>query len=297
MPQLLVVDSIPFARQHAISIATSLLQRNLDLKIIEARNNEEGLQAFQCYRPEMVILDISLSGAGGLALAKAIWETERKTKILFWVHTHSDGYLGEVVRAAGGAGLFGYVLKSEGDEKLRYAMMAVFLNNHQYTDPLVRASMTRPAQQSDFLTNAEMETLIDIALGLTDRAISARSKLTVRGVQNRLATLAHKILRKDHWKLRQNNELEVFNPRTRLVMEALRRGYLRLDQLQAAEAECETWLGLSQMAKPSLKTQGTQPQLASLLPEQRVSQAQLNFSVSQNTNTVVPPSRPSIHAI
>lgn len=286
MVQLLVIDNIPFARKHAIDMIFSVLPRSSEVNIIEAKSNNDGLEAFKRYRPEMVILDVSLNGAGGLALAKDIWEIEKKTKILFWVHTHSDGYLGEITRVAGAHALYGYVLKSEGDEKLRYAIMAVFLNNHQYTDPTVRASMIRPSQRSDFLSDAERETLIDIALGLTDRAISARSGLTVRGVQNRLATLALKILRRDHWKLRQNHEVEVFNPRTRLVMEALRRGYLRLDQLQAAELECEAWLGLSQMARPTTKTQAAQQQMG-LVTNEQSSPSQLNFAVPANTSTVV----------
>ncbi len=285
MVQVLIIDSIPFARKHAIEMVMSVLSRSSDVHIIEAKSNNDGLEAFKRSRPEMVILDISLNGAGGLALAKDIWEIEKRTKILFWVHTHSDGYLGEIMRAASTQALYGYVLKSEGDEKLRYAIMAVFLNNHQYTDPAVRTSMIRPAHRSDFLSDAERETLIDIALGLTDRAISARSGLTVRGVQNRLATLALKILRRDHWRLRQNHEVEVFNPRTRLVMEALRRGYLRLEQLQAAEVECEAWLGLSQMARPTTKTLAAQQEVGLVTHEQLI-QPQLNFAVPANTASV-----------
>jgi DNA-binding NarL/FixJ family response regulator len=291
MQQLLVVDNIPFARQHAAQIVLTVFPKTGALKIFEAKSDRDGLDAFNQLRPELVMLDVSLAGAGGLVLAKRIWEIERKTKILFWAHTHNDAYLGELAKIAPSEGVYGYVLKSEGDEKLRYAIMAVFLHNNQYTDPTVRTSITRPALRSDFLTAAETETLIDIALGLTDRAVASRRGLTVRGVQNRLATLSLKILRKDHWKLRQPADLEVFNPRTRLIMEALRRGYLRIDQLQASELECETWLGLSKMARPTVKTIAAQQQQQA----QFASQQQTNIVIENQTNFAVPlPGMPNI---
>lgn len=109
----------------------------------------------------------------------------------------------------------------------------------------------RPPSKSDFLSDAEAETLIDIAIGLTDRTIAMRRGLTVRGVQNRLSPLALKILKKDHWKLRQSGDLEVFNPRTRIIMEALRRGYIRVEQLQPANSDCEEWLNQIQVVKPT----------------------------------------------
>lgn len=293
MQKLLVIDNVPFARQHAAQIALTVLPRNGDLQMFEAKSDATGLDMFQRLHPNMVILDVSFSGAGGLSLAKAIWEIERKTKIIFWVHTHSDANLGEIAKMVPAEGTFGYVLKAEGDEKLRYAMTAVFLNSSQYTDPIARTVTGRPAFKSDFLTAAEMETLVDIALGLTDRAIAKRRKLTVRGVQNRLSTLALKILRRDHWKLRQSAELEVFNPRTRIVIEALNRGYLRIEQLQAAEQECETWLGLAQMAKPTTKTlSGKQIENRDEVNRNVMDQSQTNFapniqsiSVVQNLNS------------
>ncbi|MBA3858070.1 MAG: hypothetical protein C0507_14290 [Cyanobacteria bacterium PR.3.49] len=251
MSHLLVIETIPFASRYAVDVAKAILPREGNLHIHEAKNGTEGWALIQQLSPDMVIIDPSEEGSGGLKLAHDIWKSSRKTKILFWLNAHREAYVGELAKRAPLEAVYGYVLKTEGEEKLRYAMMAVFLHNNQYTDPAVRASMVRPVGRSDFLSDAEMETLVDIAVGLTDRAIAIRRGLTVRGVQNRLSTLALKILRKDHWKLRQSSDLEVFNPRTRIVMEALRRGYVRVDQLQAAELDCEEWLNQSQMAKPT----------------------------------------------
>lgn len=252
MSQLLVVETIPFATRYACEVAKNILPRVPNLHIHEANNATEALELFKRLSPDMVMLDPSEDGSGGLGLAHEIWNISKKTRILFWLNAHREAYLGELAKRAPLEAVYGYVLKTEGEEKLRYAMTAVFLHNNQYTDPAVRASMIRPVGKSDFLSDAETETLHDIAIGLTDRAIAFRRGLTVRGVQNRLSTLALKILRKDHWKLRQSNELEVFNPRTRIVMEALKRGYIRVDQLQAYDLDCEDWLNQTQIAKPSI---------------------------------------------
>lgn len=43
------------------------------------------------------------------------------------------------------------------------------------------------------LSDAEYEILVDVALGLTDKAIAQRKKLSLRSVQNRLQQLYEKL--------------------------------------------------------------------------------------------------------
>ncbi len=244
----------------------------------------------------MVMLDPSEDASGGLGIAHQIWSISKKTRILFWLNAHREAYLGELSKRAPLEAVYGYVLKTEGEEKLRYAMMAVFLQHNQFTDPVVRTSMLRPVGKSDFLSDAETETLQDIAIGLTDRAIAARRGLTVRGVQNRLSTLALKILRKDHWKLRQSSELEVFNPRTRIVMEALKRGYIRIEQLQAFDLDCEDWLNQSRMAKPAAASTLVAASTPAATTAAKIHQGQSDFTPVHSTlvhSTVV--HSPQVH--
>src|SRR5262249_46781685 len=149
--------------------------------------------------------------------------------------------VGEISKIAPYESTFGYVLKTENQDKLIQAIASVAIHNCQYTDPAAKIIVDRPLYKTDALSDAEQETLLDITLGMTDRAIAARRGITVRGVQNRLSTMSLKILRQDHWRLKQPHGLEIFNPRTRLVHEALKRGFVRVDQLACADRDFDDW--------------------------------------------------------
>ena len=91
-----------------------------------------------------------------------------------------------------------------------------------------------------YLTASERETLGDLLIGLTDKAIASRRNLTVRGVQNRLDTLATKLLgrqRKQQW---QGGEL--YNLRVRIICEALKRGILTIDDIYERETQLHFWM-------------------------------------------------------
>jgi DNA-binding NarL/FixJ family response regulator len=92
------------------------------------------------------------------------------------------------------------------------------------------------------LTRSEYETLCDVMLGLTDKAIAKRRNLSARGVQNRLAALFSKVLRGKHSWLRESASMDVYNLRTRLIYEVLRRGLVDSQALASLDKELDSWL-------------------------------------------------------
>ena len=92
------------------------------------------------------------------------------------------------------------------------------------------------------LTDIEYETLLDIATGLTDKAIAQRRHISVRGVQNRLSMVLDKLVKGFDAHLRETAQKEIFNPRTRVVFEALKRGLLDPDEVTALEKDVTDWL-------------------------------------------------------
>ncbi|MBX3136544.1 response regulator transcription factor [Candidatus Obscuribacterales bacterium] len=92
------------------------------------------------------------------------------------------------------------------------------------------------------LTRSEYETLCDVMLGLTDKAIAKRRNLSARGVQNRLAALFSKVLRGRHSWLRESASMDVYNLRTRLIFEVLRRGLIDSEALASLDNELDNWL-------------------------------------------------------
>ncbi len=251
MTRILIIEEVPVLRQHAANTVRETLKRTEVVEVIEARCAADGFQQFCAFSPDLVIMDICLQQSSGLSLAERIWSTNPRTKIVFWVHSHHDAFVGEITKISPYEATFGYVLKTESQEKLIHAISSVAIHSCQYTDPAAKTVFDRPMYKSDALTDAEQETLLDITLGLTDRAIASRRGITVRGVQNRLSTMSLKIMRQDHWRLKQPHGLEVFNPRTRLVHEALKRGFMRVDQLACADRDFDDWFASQQFFAPT----------------------------------------------
>jgi len=163
-------------------------------------------------------------------------------KILFWSQYHREAYVRELGKIVPDEAIHGYALKSESDEKLAYAITSVLLHDNPYIDPLVRGVQARLQSKDQSLTDVEYETLLDTVLGLTDKAIAARRHISVRGVQNRLSMLLAKLVGGEDAHLRETAGMEIFNPRARVVTEALKRGLIDTDELAVLDKDLDDWL-------------------------------------------------------
>lgn len=79
----------------------------------QAATAEEALRLFREHKPTLVLLDIRLNGDDGLSLAGQLLKEQRVPTIV--VSAYSDP---ELVRRAGSAGVFGYLIKPVSGEAL-----------------------------------------------------------------------------------------------------------------------------------------------------------------------------------
>ncbi len=237
--RVLIVEDVPGLRQHAARVVKEVVP---SAEIVEADNGSEGLRVARSCSPDLIIMDISMPEMSGIKAAQQIWSECPDRRILFWSQYHREAYVRELGRIVPDEAIHGYALKSEPDEKLRLAIKCVLLHDDPYIDPLVRGVQERLETRDSSLSDAEFETLLDLVTGLTDKAIAARRHISVRGVQNRLAALAEKLIKSDLLKLRSSTDMELFNLRTRMVFEALRRGLLDPDEIGKLEDELREWV-------------------------------------------------------
>lgn len=238
--KLLVVDDLSALRQHIIRLVKEKITG--DLEVMEAPNGAEGLKLFRTFKPDMIVMDIVMPEMTGIKAAQQIWSESPRTKILFWSQFHKEAYIRELGKIVPDEAIHGYALKSESDEKLLYALTSIMVHDNPYIDPIVRGVQTRLQSKDGSLSDVEYETLLDIALGLTDKAIAYRRHISVRGVQNRLAMLSAKLFKGEDVFLKESAGMEVYNPRTRLVLEGLKRGLIDIDQIPQLEEELDEWI-------------------------------------------------------
>ena len=82
---ILVIDDHPIVRAGC----RQLIQRIPSAKVVEAETGEEGYRLFQELYPDMVLLDITLPGIGGLEVLRRIRANRENAKVLMF-SMHED---------------------------------------------------------------------------------------------------------------------------------------------------------------------------------------------------------------
>lgn len=228
---ILIVEPQNQLHQTYIQMLTDCLSAAVDVTFVN--NGSEAVLFYKNRLPDLVILDVKTTEVDVFETARCIWTLDAEAQIVFLAETHREWHLRQIKKILPAAKLYGYILKSQSAERIGYGIECVFKYKNTYIDSLAHA---HTSNSKNSLTDAEYETLIDMALGLTDRAIAQRRNVSVRGVQNRINLIFQKLLDHDPLKCRDLDGGMV-NLRVRAVMEAIRRGLLEVEHLLRYEAE------------------------------------------------------------
>ncbi len=209
--------------------------------LIETDDGTKAVELALKNRPALVVLDIKLRGLSGVRAARQIWSEQPLARILFWSQYKDEIYVRELARIVPSETVYGYVLKSSPDDRLIAALRAVLIDEQCWIDPEIRTVQSRAINRVSGLTDIEYEALIDIALGLTDRAIARRRYLSERGVQNRLRELYGK-LSIDVEQIVDERWGNTYSPRARAISIALQRGLINAEELARENETLQSWL-------------------------------------------------------
>lgn len=172
-----------------------LLQTQPDMDVVgEAGDGEEGLRAIRSLQPDLVILDLSMPGLGGLELLPHILAEQPELKVVI-LTMHDDA---EFVRSALTLGARAYVLKRAADTELLTAMRAV-ARGETYVYPSLAARLIPLAAERQSreagarLSAREQEVLALIARGHTQQEIADLLCLSVKTVETHKARITEKL--------------------------------------------------------------------------------------------------------
>ena len=191
---------IVIADDHGVLRAgmRALLQAEPGFEVVgEAASGEEALRVALERRPDVVLLDVSMPGCGGLEATKILKQKLPRTQVLI-LTVHEDGTL---LREAIRAGASGYIIKRAVESELIGAIHSV-----QKGDLYVHPAMTRalllqdrsgdgPSSQGDpaVLTRREIGVLRLLARGYTNRQIAEELGLSVRTAEAHRANIMGKL--------------------------------------------------------------------------------------------------------
>lgn len=208
--------------------------------VLEAENGVTGEKLSREHPDAHVIMDLQMNQRNGIEAARTIWKERPETRILFWSNYADEAYVRGVSRIVPDGAAYGYVLKSASDDRLKLALRAIFIQAQCVIDREVRGTQQKSLNRNSGFSDAEYEILVDVALGLTDRAIARRRNLSLRSVQNRLQLLYDKL--DVHAPELAGKEDGSFNLRTRAITMAFLRKLLNHAALEKAETDLERWL-------------------------------------------------------
>ncbi|MDI1311820.1 response regulator transcription factor [Prosthecobacter sp.] len=116
--RVLIVDDHPIFRAGL----TGLVNLEAELTVCgEAHDAAQAMQAVEKLQPDLVLLDMSIPGKGGLELLKDIRAIAPRTPLLV-ISMHDETLYAERVIRAGGRG---YIMKQEGPGKIIHAIRKV----------------------------------------------------------------------------------------------------------------------------------------------------------------------------
>ncbi len=200
----------------------SLIDQEKDMEVVgEASDGAETTKLVKELRPHVVLMDIAMPKVNGIEATRQIKADYPATAVLILTAYDNDQYIVALLEA----GAAGYLLKNVSGADLVNAIRAVHAGEAVLHPTIAQKVFSRlgfsgreaPATtQEAELSEREMEILKLAARGMSNQDIAVRLYLSRRTVQAHLANIFRK--------------MDV-GSRTEAVLQAMRKGWLGLDDL------------------------------------------------------------------
>lgn len=194
-----------------------ILAREPDFEVVgEAQDGRQALELVERMKPNVVVMDISMPGMGGIEATQQVKEGHPGVNVIALTMHEDESYVFKLLRA----GASGYVLKRAAAQDLVQAVRAAakgeaFLYpsvaRKVVEDYLKRVEAGEERERYDGLTEREKEILTHIAEGLSNQQIAQKLYISIKTVQTHRAHILEKLGLHD---------------RTELVRYAIRKGLI-----------------------------------------------------------------------
>ena len=200
----------------------NLIEQEKDLEVVgEASDGEEAVELVTRLSPHVALMDIAMPKVNGVEATRQIKARHPSTAVLILTAYDNDQYILALLEA----GAAGYLLKNVSGKELVNAIRAVYAGEAVLHPTIAQKVFSRfgtaegqPSELAQLaeLSERELEILRLAARGLSNQDIAEKLFLSRRTVQAHLGNIFRK--------------MDV-GSRTEAVLQALRKGWLGLDDL------------------------------------------------------------------
>jgi DNA-binding NarL/FixJ family response regulator len=202
--RILLVDDHTVIR---MGLATAVSDAG-DMEVVaDVESGQEAIAAYREHRPDIVILDLRLSGMSGIETLRALREEFKGARILIF----SNYAKGEEIYQAMRAGAAGFVLKEMPLDRLLAAVRAVNQGEQYIPAEIATRVGERLLAQ---LSPREIEILHELGRGRSNKEIAAQLGVVEGTVKIHITNIFGKLGVSD---------------RTQALIEAIRRGIVQID--------------------------------------------------------------------
>ncbi|MCI8300086.1 MAG: response regulator transcription factor [Lachnospiraceae bacterium] len=190
--KIMIVDNHSMVREGL----KKLLEYDGDIKVVgEANDGIECLHLLQEIVPQVLLLDIDMPKMDGLKVLEKIKEENIDVKVIILTVHNEIEYLLKAVSI----GVDGYMLKDSESLELKKAIFSV-IEGEVYIQPSLIPMLNSKIVERDIdkikigkLTRREMEILKLLSIGLSNKEIGEKLKISERTVKNHISSIFRKI--------------------------------------------------------------------------------------------------------
>jgi two-component system invasion response regulator UvrY len=189
MIRLMLVDDHVLVR-----MGFRMLLANAGIEVVaEAGDGEQACQEYPRVKPDVVVMDLSMPGMGGLEAVRRLLAQDPKARVLALSAHEDTAHPSRVLRA----GALGYLAKRSAPESLIAAVRAV-ADGERYVDPqtaqaLAMAQIEGEASPADMLSEREFSVFLQLARGATVAQIAETLNLSPSTVGTHLYHVKQKL--------------------------------------------------------------------------------------------------------
>lgn len=168
-------------------------------------NGKEAIKLYESLHPDIILMDIRMGTMTGLEAAEAILKIDGNAKILFLTTFSDDEYIIKSLKI----GAKGYIIK-QNFESIVPSLQAVHMGQNVFGNDIVSKipKLINKKENIDYsrygITEKELELIIAVADGLSNKEIARKLFLSEGTVRNSISTILDKL------NLRDRTQLAVF---------------------------------------------------------------------------------------